>query len=394
MKSLTHKIYISALCLLTMVSAVNTAEAQKSKSRKNTSRSSKTRSAKSTKRTVAKKATPSSTTPVLADPTAHASASPVVATTQTVPDTADMPIDTIAPVDGFYKNDLYVHAKSFTYPAVNNNDVRFYKRVWRDIDLKDPKNLLLNTPGSTLASVVLEGVKARRLTAYQPSITNSDSTFAKRLTVRQAMSLLQDSAMVDQFDSNGNKIGSKMILNDFNPDRITKFRTKEDIYFDKKRSLVVTRIIGIAPLKSVQAGGQEIGEVPVFWLYFPQCRDYFATKDLSDPDRKLYDTSLDDIFLQKKYSSVIVKSTGTTNNGQSGATDPSLQLTAAQLGATDSGKDKQENSKAVEAKIQNFKEETWQYKVQQKPVSAKNTTKKEKPAKAAKTTKTDKPSGK
>ncbi|QJD96963.1 gliding motility protein GldN [Mucilaginibacter robiniae] len=388
MKNITHKIYVSAVCLLSLILVCNVAEAQKSKSRRSTARTTKSRSARTTKRTTTRTTAPT-TEPAFTRTPEHASVAPVTA--QAVPDTADMPIDTIVPMDGYYKNTLYTRAKSFAYPAVNSNDVRFYKRVWRDIDLKDPKNMLLNTPGSTLASVVLEGVKLRRITAYQPSITNSDSTFAKPLRVSHAMGLLQDSAMVDQFDANGNKVGSKMVLNDFNPERITKFRIKEDIYFDKKRSLVVSRIIGIAPLKSIQAGGQEIGEAPVFWLYFPQCRDYFATKDLSDPERKLYDTSLDDIFLQKKYSSVIVRSTGTTNNGQAGASDPALQLTAAQLSATNANQNTQASSEAVEAKIQNFKNETWDYKVQQKPVSAKSA-KKEKPAKAVKPVKTDKAS--
>src|SRR5690606_19850226 len=48
--------------------------------------------------------------------------------------------DTIPTTDGFYQANSMEDAVPFAYPEVNKKNIRFYKRVWRDIDLKDEKN--------------------------------------------------------------------------------------------------------------------------------------------------------------------------------------------------------------------------------------------------------------
>jgi gliding motility associated protien GldN len=362
MKILAHKISITALCVLGILSVTNTADAQKKKS-------------KSTKARTTVKARPTSvqsaTVPAGSNNLVPASQQLTASTTPVTAVKDSLPADSLPPMDGYYKNDMYNNAKAFGYPAVSSRDVRFFKRVWRDVDVNDPKNSLLNTPGATLAEIVLEGLRTGKLTAYDPSPTNNDSTFAKRINVIGALSRFQDSTMVDQFDSNGNKIGSRMVLNDFNPASITKFRIKEDIYFDKKRSMVVSRIIGIAPLKAIQAAGTTVGEAPVFWLYFPQARDFFATKDVSDPDRNLYDTSLDDIFLQKRFTSTIVRATGSNNASRTTAQIAATAVPGATAtDALNADKDKAETAKQIEAKIETFKAKTWDYKIKKTPTAA------------------------
>lgn len=315
----------------------------------------------------------------------------------------DAPVDTIKPVDGFYKNTSYDKAKAFAYPPIDRNQVKFYKRVWREIDVHNPKNQIFNTPGATLADIIFEGVKTGRLTAYDPELMNpsGDNTFKKRLNYKEAMGSLRDSAMVDQFDKDGNKIGSRMVLNDFNPEKISRFRIKEDIFYDKRRSLVVTRIIGIAPLKEAQAAGQTIGYTPIFWLYFPQARNYFASKDVSDPDHNLYDMTLDDVFLQRRFTSTIVRATGSAGllnqqmaNSPAPGTPPATGTPglpvdpAAQVAAPSI------DGKAVEARIGSFENNLWDYQTQSGTNAAtiaaesveKPRTKTTKAAKATKTT--------
>lgn len=43
--------------------------------------------------------------------------------------------DTIPTTDGFYQVNSLNNAVPFAYPEVNLKNVRFYKRIWRDIDL-------------------------------------------------------------------------------------------------------------------------------------------------------------------------------------------------------------------------------------------------------------------
>lgn len=350
MKTLTRKIFIATFCVLGVVSVSTTADAQKRKAKSTKARTS-------VKAKTAYKRVPQDT-----------QVNTLAQNNTSTSKTADaLPPNQALPADGYEKNEMYTNAKAFNYPGINSRDVKFYKRVWRDIDVNDPKNSLFNTPGATLADIVLEGLRTGKLTAYEPSATNSDSTFARPLTLGKALSKLQDSVMVDQFDQNGNKIGSKMVLNDFNAARVTKFRTKEDIYFDKKRSMIVTRIVGLAPLMSAQVAGATVGETPAFWLYFPQCRDFFATKDVTDPDRNIYDTTIDDLFVQGKYASAIVRASGNDIRPNTQLANNAIAGSVIDPAAAE--KDKAEVSKLVESKIDNFKNSTWDYKLKASPKS-------------------------
>jgi gliding motility associated protien GldN len=366
MKKVAHKILVAGICLLVMVGVSNTAEAQKKRSTK----SSRSRTTKAKP-----KATAPATAAIPVDTAGQASAQlPPQQQPGIQPAAQDtMPQDTLPPMDGFYKSDMFNNAKAFSYPTISSRDVRFYKRVWRDIDVNDPKNSLFNAPGSqTLGEIIVEGIRTGKLTAYMPSIYNAnDSTFAKRLSIPAAMRLLQGAEVaVKQFNEKGEEIGTKMVRNDFSPATLVKFRTKEDVYFDKKRAMVVTRIIGIAPIKSSEAAGQAI-EAPVFWLYFPQCRDFFATKDVSDPDRNIYDTSLDDVFVQGKYVSNIVRATGSNaSRAASQIASTTATGTAADALAAAAGPDKSIVDKQTEEQIKQFKEKTWEYDIKKTPTAA------------------------
>jgi len=214
--------------------------------------------------------------------------------------------------DGFMKSEVMVKARPFPIPDPNPNNIKFYHRYWRDIDLKDPRNQKFNTPGSTLIEALLKGVKQGIVTSYDatggiPENPGGDS-FTVPITYDQLMGRMRDTALVDQLDKDGNKIGSIKKLNDFSPDKVVGYRIKEDVYFDKRLSRVQTRIIGVAPLVRITlTNGDTVGTQPVCWFRYKQCRLVFATMDVSDPDKNLYDVSMDDMFLQRQFNAKIVE---------------------------------------------------------------------------------------
>lgn len=226
------------------------------------------------------------------------SAGPVVA--------GDVNPDTIPTTDGFYQANSMEDAVPFAYPEVNKKNIRFYKRVWRDIDLKDEKNYILAIPGNSLIEVVMKAIEKGKLSLYSPD----DDSFKGRLSAQEGMARFADSVLVPIFDGEGNQIDSKMALNEFDPSRVTKFRVKEDIFFDKQRSRLETRIIGVAPLMNITTSAElaeSVGATPAFWLYFPQLRYSLVQVDISDPDKGLYDMTMDDFFVQNKFASTIVR---------------------------------------------------------------------------------------
>ncbi|MCS4166247.1 gliding motility protein GldN [Sphingobacterium sp. BIGb0116] len=251
--------------------------------------------------------------------------------------------DTIPLTDGFYQANNMEDAVPFAYPEVNKKNIRFYKRVWRDIDLKDEKNNVLAVPGNSLIEVVMKAIEKGKLSLYSPD----DDSFKGRLSAQEGMARFADSVLVPIFDGEGNQIDSKMALNEFDPARVTKFRIKEDIFFDKQRSRLETRIIGVAPLMNITTSAElaeSVGATPAFWLYFPQLRYSLIQVDISDPDKGLYDMTMDDFFVQNKFASTIVResSPGMLQN----------------LKDTENG-GQQLDGKKVEEKLDAYKKKLW-----------------------------------
>ena len=264
--------------------------------------------------------------------------------------------DTVPVKDGFYLTSREIKSTPFKIIDPSDLNIRFYKRIWRDIDLKEKENEIFNTPGSTLIEAIMEGISTGLLTAYNPV----DESFKKRYSAKQAIANLTDSVLATKYDINGNQISSRMTLNDFNPESITKYRIKEDIFYNKQSGKIETRIIGIAPLKKIAISGDidvSIASQPVFWLYFPQARYILINIDVTDPDKGIHDLSMDDIFIQRRFKSQIIRES--KPNGERIA---DYAKTEAEMLA---------ESERIEQKIKEYKKKTWTYPANPNPTEAK-----------------------
>ena len=251
-------------------------------------------------------------------------------------------IDTIPVTDGFYQANNLEDAVPFAYPEVNRKNIRFYKRVWRDIDLKNEDNYIYAIPGNSLMEVIMKAIEDGKLTPYSPE----DDSFKERMSASEGIARFADSVLVPIFDDQGNQIDAQMTLNEFNPERVTKFRIKEDIFFDRQRGRLETRIIGVAPLMDITTSAElseSIGATPAFWLYFPQLRYALVKVDISDPDRGLYDMTMDDLFVQRKFASQIVRESS-----------PGMLQQASMDGGSQT-----ENPEELEAKLEAYKNRLW-----------------------------------
>ena len=98
----------------------------------------------------------------------------------------------------------------------------------------------------------------------------------------------------------------------FNRNSVKKWRLKEEWFFDKQRSVMDVRIIGLAPL---QEDRDEVDPTiltgsfsPLFWVYFPEAREVLINAEVynlvkNDAERRTYD----DIFWKRMFSSTITK---------------------------------------------------------------------------------------
>lgn len=215
------------------------------------------------------------------------------------------------PVDGWYEKKNIPQGKIVQLPDLREADVVFEHRVWREIDLRERMNQVMASPKSRLIDILVDAINTGELTAFDPSVSTRDDPdgdqFSTPLTAAKARNMLADSSLVNSFDKNGDKIGSKMVAGEFNPDSVLRFRLKEDFIFDKQRSVAEYRIIGIAPLIRKRVGATLTDYQPAFWLYFPEVRKVLVKKPVTNHHNDATGLSYDDLFMKRLFTGYIVK---------------------------------------------------------------------------------------
>jgi gliding motility associated protien GldN len=254
------------------------------------------------------------------------------------------------PLDGYYKKTNIPNATKITpYANQRESDVTFAKRVWREIDVRDKMNRYMASPKQRLIDVLLDAIATRDITAYDATATKGDPNgdeFLTRLTAAQARNRMADSSVVDIFDKNGQKTGSKIVPGELNPDSVVKFRIKEDWFFDKQRGIFEPRIIGIAPLIRVNAGDVKLDYQPAFWIYFPQARPILSSKEAINRSNDATGLSYDDVFMKRLFASYVVK--------ESNDKDQRIRDYAT-------GIDKLSESDRLKKRLMNWELGVWQY---------------------------------
>jgi gliding motility associated protien GldN len=95
----------------------------------------------------------------------------------------------------------------------------------------------------------------------------------------------------------------------FDPKAITKLRIKEEWVFDREASRLFVRILGIAPVKTIQRGNTTQNEV-MFWVYYPDLRKTLAKYEVYNPKNLGYGRmTWEELFESRMFSSYITKST-------------------------------------------------------------------------------------
>lgn len=220
------------------------------------------------------------------------------------------PIQKEKPLDGHYKADNLANAKVTPYANLREADVMYRKRVYREIDLREKMNRIYASPKARLIDMIMDAVTSGEMTAYAHPVGGNpdENEFTTILKPEEAKAKFADSVVIQQYDANGDPIGNgSKVAGEFNPDSIVKFQIKEDWIFDKQRSVYEPRIIGIAPMVKIKAAGQDLGEQPAFWIYFPEARHTFVTKEVMSRSNDATGLSYDDIFMKRIFSSYIVK---------------------------------------------------------------------------------------
>ena len=221
-------------------------------------------------------------------------------------------------LDNVYVRETLPARKPIPYAPLREADVLWKKRVWRVIDLREKINLPLFYPiqgeinglkslSNLLYKATTEEVSLRVYSDYPDDFTveMTPGDVIKRVSKEDSIPMKsQVDPSLDSLNLDGT-LFYKKIKEEFTPSRVKKFLLKEEWFFDKQRSVLDVRILGICPLYEME--DKEKGDRYLFWVYFPEARKILANHDVFNRSNPTERRSFDDIFWKRQFSSYIVK---------------------------------------------------------------------------------------
>src|SRR5690606_21296201 len=170
------------------------------------------------------------------------------------------------------------------YTEMREADVMWQRRIWRAMDLREKLNQTIYchfevTDGrSNLITIIKNSLEAGELRAYDPFYDD----FTVPYTAQQALSIGSDTTYyTDYRPYEPYEEYDTFRINTLDYSSIKKFYIKEDWVFDKARSVMEVRILGICPVREVRdQNGEYRGEQPMYWIYFPELRTIIANEEM------------------------------------------------------------------------------------------------------------------
>jgi len=234
-------------------------------------------------------------------------------------------------MNSVYKKEKHHEKKVQNYAPLRQADVMWSRTIWREIDLRQkinhpfyyPENN--GVPGAavtddrrSLIDIIYSAIQEGSLTAYGNPVY--DDEFREPMSVEEQKAIGGAGETIEEA-VNWEKVADGMSEEEalerkatptyFDRNMVKKWRLKEVWFFDKQRSVMDVRIIGLAPL------GEDVDEVtgqlmgtfsPLFWVHFPEARKILINAEVfnlvkNDAERRTYD----DIFWKRMFGSTIVK---------------------------------------------------------------------------------------
>lgn len=209
---------------------------------------------------------------------------------------------------GIYNKENIGSRRPISYTSLREGDVAWEKRIWRDIDLRERQNQPLYYPleftpcRSSLFQTITRQILNGNIIAFKDEeflVPYNPIEFRKRI-------VKTDTVENTVYNALGEEETVPIVISDSTSiyERVLKFRVKEDWFFDRQKSSLEVRIIGLA---AYEYNAERDYYKELYWVYFPACRPWFAANDVynfkNDSERR----SLDDIFWKRQFSSTIVK---------------------------------------------------------------------------------------
>lgn len=268
--------------------------------------------------------------------------------------TIELNAQTPTVLDGVYVKENTPSRRVIPYTNLREADVMWSKRIWRRIDLRKKQNQVFYYPEEpaqgrkNLFDYIKEAIiKEGTLTAYDPgSPVDPDDEFTTPLTPEDVMTKLVSETEVDVYDDFGEISGTKTVYDTVRSAQVKFYEIKEEWFFEKQKSQMESRIIGIKPVIEVEGPDGEPSLQDLFWIYFLEARYVFVKSEvfnrINDAERRTYE----DIFWKRQFESTIIK--------ESNVYDRSIEQYKTGLDAL-------LEAELIEEKIFNMEHDFWEF---------------------------------
>ncbi|MDG1146387.1 MAG: gliding motility protein GldN [Flavobacteriales bacterium] len=221
------------------------------------------------------------------------------------------------PLDGhaYVKHHNYQN-RVLDYPFVREDDILWSKTYIQRIDLRQRKNHPLYFPiypvkvgggevRMNFADNILQAVmEDQSITAYV------DEYFDEVVSVEKIQKMLFsiDTSFFDDIDT-GELVSEVDTIRVESKD-IKELLIIEDRFFDKKRSMIDVRIIGVCPVAEIMNKETlEVEKQKLFWVWLPEARQLLANATVFNTNNNMERLTYDEFLHKRLFASVITKET-------------------------------------------------------------------------------------
>lgn len=249
-----------------------------------------------------------------------------------------------------FKKKIIENRKPIPYQGVREADVIWAKLLWREINLGEKVNLPLYFPKEpldgrySLVDLLLKGIKNQTIMAFD----TDDDEFKVPIGYEAILKKFgAGTKQIDQEQPDGS-VTQVTVTTEAITSEVKKVLVKELWYFDKQSSTMQVRIIGLCPVRvyKKESSPDEL-QMKLFWINYNDCRTNLVQQEVYNNRNDALRLSFDDIFIRRRFSSIVMKESNVYNNRS--------------IGSYAKGVDAMIESDRIKNEMFNWEQDLWHY---------------------------------